>query len=171
MGMETSAPPIHDRVQIAEFEGLEDYLRAYLEDERFRSEYPAAYARWSEASAMLYGGDASEGMFAAGPKAREALAAFASVLAGGYRPLASSPGSEASTQARLAAWIQSHGHALGESRCGLLEALLGYWRALNDGPQRQPLDAHEVGDELRWEDARRVLVLTALVMVEIDRSL
>jgi len=169
--METSTLPIDDRVQIADFDGLEGYLRAYLEDERFRSEYPAAYARWSEAAAILYDEDASEGIFAAGAKARETLAAFASVLAGGYRPLASSPGSEASTRARLAAWIQSHRQALGDARCELLEALLQYWRALNDGPRRHSHDAHDVGDELRWEDARRVVVLTALVMVEIDRSL
>src|SRR5271167_3932655 len=169
--METSAPPVDDRAQITEFEGLEDYLRAYLEDERFRSEYPAAYARWSEAAAILYDRDASEGMFDAGAKARETLAAFASVLAGGYRPLASSPGSDASTRARLAAWIQSHRQALGDARCELLESLLEYWRALNDGPRRKANEAHDVGDELRWEDARRAVVLTALVMVEIDRSL
>jgi hypothetical protein len=169
--METSTLPTDDRVQITEFERLEDYLRAYLEDERFRSEYPAAYARWSQAAAILYGGDASEGMFAAAAKAREALAAFASVLAGGYRPLASSPGSDASTRARLAAWIKSHRQALGDARCELLEALLEYWRALNDRPRRHAHDAHDVGDELRWEDARRAVVLTALVMVEIDRSL
>src|SRR5271170_5694968 len=169
--METSTLLIDDPVRITDFERLEDYLRAYLEDERFASEYPAAYARWLEASAMLYGGDVSAGIFAAGPKAREALAAFASVLAGGYRPLALSPGSDASTRARLAAWIQSHRQALGDARCELLEALLQYWRALNDGPRRHSHDAHDVGDELRWEDARRVVVLTALVMVEIDRSL
>jgi hypothetical protein len=169
--MTTFTRRVDDRVQISNFDGLEDYLRACLDDERFSSEYPVAHARWSEAAAILYDADVSDGMFAATAKAREALAAFASVLAGGYRPLASSPGSEASTRARLAAWIESHRLALGDARCELLEALLQYWRALNDGPRRHAHDAHDVGDELRWEDARRVVVLTALVMVEIDRSL
>lgn len=58
---------------------------------------------------------------------------------------------------------------MGSRHAGLLEALVAYWCAVNGIVQRQ--EQQKSGDELTWEDGRRVVLYTALVMSECDRIL
>lgn len=46
-----------------------------------------------------------------------------------------------------------------------------YWRALSDLVQRQEHGSTRDKEDLRWEDARRLIYQTANAMYEIDRSL
>jgi hypothetical protein len=46
-----------------------------------------------------------------------------------------------------------------------------YWGTVNDLIQRQEHGAQREGGALAWEDGRRVVFQTAIVMFEIDRSL
>jgi hypothetical protein len=158
-------------VRVEDFERVEDYLHAYLNDERFKSAYPLASQGWSEAWAMLWRADSKDKVIAAGWRAREVMQEFVLTLLDWPEPRAANPGST-KTPDRLSSVIEMYRPQLLGSRCEFLEALSDYWRALNDVVQRHEHGgAHKVRERLRWEDGRRVVVLTALVMVEIDRSL
>lgn len=156
------------RVQLHDFERLEDYLRAYVEDERFRSRYLRAGELWSDASAMLWRADSRDKVIAVSSKAREAMWEFASALVEWHGAHGASRVSS-ETLDRVSSVIEMYRPQLGDSRCALLEALLSYWQALNSVVQRHRDRAQDVRERLTWEDGRRVVVLTALVMVEVDR--
>jgi hypothetical protein len=51
-----------------------------------------------------------------------------------------------------------------------LTALLSYWGTVSDLVQRQEHGAQKEGEPLTWEDARRVVFQTAVVMFEIARA-
>ena len=155
------------RPRVEDFTAVEEYLRAYLEAERFKAVYPRAYERWSEASTMLWRADSRESLLGVGNGTHGAMREFAAVLWGA--PLAAGSDS-AATQARLSAALDTHHPPLADSRREFLDGLFDYWRTLFTLVQRHE-GAAAVGERLRWEDARRVVVLTALVMVEVDRSL
>jgi len=174
--MEASTLSIVDNGGDQEFMGLQDYLQSYLDQERFRSAYFTAHQRWQEASEMLYEGDSRDSVLAAAARAREAVEEFVGVLAEKHGEIPADQGSpvatcECSFSERLSTLIESWRPQLGEARCALLGALLDYWCALNAELQCHLQGAEQVGGPLRWEDGRRVVVLTAVLMVEIDRSL
>jgi hypothetical protein len=158
---------VEPRPRVEDFTAVEEYLRAYLQAEGFKAVYPRAYERWSEASTMLWRADSRESLLRVGNGAHGAIREFAGVLSGA--PLAAGADSTA-TQARLSATIGTRSSELADSRREFLDGLFDYWRTLFTLVQRHE-GAPAVGECLRWEDARRVVVLTALVMVEVDRSL
>ena len=163
--------PSSEHLRVEDFDRVEDYLRAYLADQRFRSAYPAAYERWSEAATMLYGAGSKEGILAAGRKAREAIQEFARILADSRGGAVSTPDSAGAEADLLSSLIETYRPQLAESRCELLKSLLAYWRGLEEAVHRHERPAQDAGEPLRWEDGRRIVVFTALVMVEVDRSL
>ena len=55
---------------------------------------------------------------------------------------------------------------LGEPVSAYLDALLAYWGTMSDLVQRQEHGAAKEGQLLVWEDARRVVVGTLIVMTE-----
>jgi hypothetical protein len=162
-------------VRVEDFEQVEDYLHAYLDSERFRSGYPLASQRWLDAWAMLWRADSKDKVIAVGHEARETMQEFASALVERHEPRTANPDST-KTLERLSAVIEMYRPQLGDSRCELLETLLGYWQALNhvlerhEHSERHEHGAQKVRERLRWEDGRRVVMLTAFVMVEFDRS-
>lgn len=172
----TRSPPPSLRVE--DFERIEEYLCAYLEQERFTSTYPRAEQRWSDAWAMLWRANSTDKVIAVADEACEAMSEFACALVDLHEP---HPADRHSTRTlehcsgtleRLSAVIEMYRPALGDSRCGLLRTLFDYWQALGDVVARHR--EHRRGrviERLTWEDGRRVVVLTALVMVEIDRSI
>ncbi len=155
-------------VRIEDFERTEDYLRAYLDDERFTSRYRLAHQRWCEASAMLWRADSTDKLIAVAEMAREAMREFACALVAWREPHAALADST-DTLLRLTSLLEIHRPQLGDARCGLQEALFDYWNALCNAVQRHEDPAQRLYGGLRWEDGRRVVVLTALVMVEVDR--
>jgi hypothetical protein len=178
LSLQEHAPAAELRAE--DFERVEDYLRAYLGDERFRSAYLRAFERWSDAASTLYGADSRDSVLVAGERARQTIEEFADAFAGShvFRGFAGSHdvrGGNAHFPGRrhdaLSAVIESCRPRVGDARCEFLQSLFDYWRVLNHVVERQRDRAQETGEPLRWEDARRVVVLTALVMVEIDRSL
>lgn len=52
-----------------------------------------------------------------------------------------------------------------------MEALLAYWGTVSDLVQRQEHGGQKEGEPLEWEDARRAVLHTAVVMFEVDRVL
>ena len=59
---------------------------------------------------------------------------------------------------------------LGETHQAFLHALLTYWGTVSDLVQRQEHGAVRDKEPLTWEDTRRVVFQTAIVMFEIARS-
>ncbi len=60
---------------------------------------------------------------------------------------------------------------LGATKKDFLEELLAYWGTVNDLIQRHEHGTHREGKQLVWEDARRVVFQTMVVIVEINRTL
>jgi hypothetical protein len=136
---------------------VEDYLRAYLEDERFRSTHPLACGRWIVAWEMLWCADSRTKVIAVGQRAREAMHAFSISL----RP---------DPVDGVAGVVGAYREQLGDERSELLGGLLEHWRALAESVSRHEHGMPAGAERLRWEDGRRLALFTALVMVEIDRS-
>jgi hypothetical protein len=67
--------------------------------------------------------------------------------------------------------IEAHRAKLGESVFEYLGALLNYFGCLSDLIQRQEHGGQREGQQLDWEDARRVVLQTIVVMFEVDRAL
>jgi hypothetical protein len=168
---------------VGEFERIEDYLRSYLEDERFRSTHPLACGRWIVSWEMLWCADSRAKVIAVGQRAREAMQAFDASLLEACAPLAMDPqwpelltervrrgGTLEDTIAGVAGVVGAYGEQLGEERCALLGRLLEHWRALAENVQRHEHAWCPAGERLRWEDGRRLVLFTALVMVEVDRG-
>jgi hypothetical protein len=59
---------------------------------------------------------------------------------------------------------------LGDERSELLGGLLEHWRALLLSVRRHDDRSRPPAAPLHWEDGRRLVLFTALVMVEFDRS-
>lgn len=74
------------------------------------------------------------------------------------------------TVARLQSILKKSSQ-LGSTEKPFLEALLAYWGTINDLIQRQEHGAQKERQVLLWEDARRVVFQTIVVMFEIDKSL
>jgi hypothetical protein len=149
---------------------LETTVISYLNATRFRQEYPAAYNKWAQAEGLLWSGDSAQQLTSVGHLCREALQEFAASLAAKFKPSELDP-DKAHTVARLRAILDGHKSRLGKTVQPFLDALLAYWGTLSDLVQRQEHGALREGEDLTFEDARRVVFHTAVVMFELDRSL
>jgi hypothetical protein len=151
-------------------EQVEAEMRESLDSERFRAAYPEAYARWREAVDLLWGADSDRELSTIGHKCREAVQEFASALVERHNPPDVNP-DKAMTRDRLSAVVNLRRAALGEKRSALLDAMFDYWKAAGDLIQRQEHAGQREAEPLGWEDGRRVVLQTAVVMFEVDRTL
>ena len=150
---------------------VEDEILHYLNGADFRSHYPQAFTRWRDAAKLLWEADELEELSTIGHKCREAVQDFVTEL---LRRNGITPGNPdpAKTRDRFSDVVDARRADLGERKSGLLDALFGYWKATCDLIQRQEHGGQRQGEEpLTWEDGRRVVFQTAVVMFEIDRTL
>ena len=78
----------------------------------------------------------------------------------------------AKTRDRFSDVVDARRGDLGDRKSDLLDALFDYWKAACDLIQRQEHGGQrQDGEPLTWEDGRRVVFQTAVVMFEIDRTL
>ena len=138
--------------------------------DQFQQKYAAAYEKWAQAEAMLWASDSESQLTTIGHLCREALQEFASKLVTLYQ-LPSDDKGKALTVARLKAVINARISQLGNTEKEFLDALLVYWGTVNDMIQRQEHGGQKEGQPLIWEDGRRVVFQTAVVMFEVDRGL
>lgn len=148
---------------------VEEHVTRYLDAGAFGAKYPTAYQRWKEASDLLWGSSAETELTTMGHKTRESVQEFAAALVVAHGVEA--PADPAKTVARLQAVIDAHRDRLGEARRHLLDALVSYWGEVNDLLQRQEHGGQKEGEPLAWEDGRRAVFQTAVVMYEIDRTI
>jgi len=149
---------------------IEATVRVYLDSSHFQKLYPQVYRKWSEAVSLLWGSDSQQQLTTIGHLCREAMQSFATVCVEHFHP----PNVDldvAHSIARLKAVLDLRAKELGETEKGFLDALLEYWRRVSDLVQRQEHGAQKEGQQLIWEDGRRVVFQTAVVMFEVDRAL
>ena len=149
--------------------GQEAELRRFLDADAFKAEYPNAYAKWSEAEALLWRSDSERDFTTIGHKVREALQGFAGEVVARYEPPDPEPNS-ALVNKRLGAVIAMFLPELGERRAELLKALGDYSEATLQVVQRQEHGGQKEGDALTWQDARRAVFHAASVMYEFAES-
>jgi hypothetical protein len=146
---------------------IEVELRAYLESDRFQKRYAKAYQKWKDAEAILWDSDSERQLTTIGHLCREAVQEFASVLADQFQVEAD----KTKIIAPLRAVLNIRENQLGTTERPFLDALLSYWGTVCDLIQRQEHGSRKEGQPLVWEDGRRVVFQTAILMFEVDRSL
>jgi hypothetical protein len=158
------------RRSAAPVQQVEEELMRYLDSDTFQRVHPAAHRKWSEAAERLWASDSQQQLTTIGHLCREAMQAFATGLVDQHQP----PGVDtdrAHDVARIRSVLQQHAAKLGTTAAPFLDALLAYWGTVSDLVQRQEHGAQKEGRPLVWEDGRRVVFQTAIVMFEVDRTL
>jgi len=136
----------------------------------FKLRYPDAYDKWASAEDLLWKTDSEQQLTTIGHLCREAVQKFATALVAHYQP-SNVTEDKAKTIARVKAVLDMQGAKMGTREKRFLEALLSYWGTVNDLIQRQEHGAQKEGQQLVWEDGRRIVFQTAVVMFEIDKAL
>lgn len=147
-------------------QAVECDITAYLSDASFKKNHASAYSKWEQAACLLRSADSDAQLTTIGHLCREALQAFAESLAVQHKVDVSTidPGK---TVARLRAVLNRRNAALGATEAPFLEALVAYWGTLSDLVQRQEHGAQREGSPLVWEDGRRVVFQTCVVLYEV----
>jgi hypothetical protein len=148
---------------------VQEDILDFLSDASFEKKHPTAYAKWTQAARLLRSADSNDLLTTVGHLCREAQQAFAQSLAAQHRVDVSTTDS-AKTVARLKAVIEARKAKLGATEDSFLSALVAYCE-LSDLVQRQEHGAQREGLPLIWEDARRVVFQTCVVMYEVERAL
>ena len=144
-------------------------VNTYLDQPAFALRNPAAYDRWRRAANILWSEHPEGQLSEIGHYCRESMQEFAEVLARGLPVMDQTDKTQ--TISRVRAAIDNASTGLGSRVTQMLKALVDYWRAVSELAQRQEHAAQREGEPLSWEDARRVVFQTALVMYELDRAL
>jgi hypothetical protein len=141
--------------------------RDYLETESFRRRHEVSVARWQEAERLLWSADSQNAATTIGHLCREAMQLFAGEVlqSSGVTSDPDPQKTVARVRSVLAARINS------EVRRAVADALIVYWGTVADLTQRQEHGAQREGSPLLWEDSRRAVTQTLMVMYEIDREL
>ena len=151
-------------------EVVEKEVRVYLSSEEFKRSCETAYQKWSQAESLLWVSDSDKQYTTVGHLCREALQEFADMLVKQHRPSEVDP-DKAHTTSRICAVVQHRKGQMGSAESKFLSRLVMNWGAVSDLVQRQEHGAQRDGAPLKWEDARRVVFQTMIVMYEVDRSL
>jgi hypothetical protein len=147
-------------------DAAEDDMCRFIDASEFRHSFPAAHERWAAAAKLLWSDDTRGQLTEVGHYCREALQEFADVLVGGL-PIHDET-KKTETIKRLKAWLGAQAD-LGATTGEMLEALVAYWGTVSDLAQRQEHASSRKGEPLEWEDARRLVFQTLVVMYEVAR--
>ncbi|GMQ79390.1 MAG: hypothetical protein BMS9Abin02_1978 [Anaerolineae bacterium] len=149
---------------------IEDQTISYLDSATFRTSYPKAYDKWAMANSLLWSSDSEKQYTTIGHLCRESIQLFTTSLVNRFHPTDFDTDKSHDIN-RLTAVVNSLSNNLGISERHYLNSLVAYWKALSGLVQRQEHGAMKEGEELIWEDARRLVFQSANVMFEVDRSL
>jgi hypothetical protein len=149
---------------------LEANVKSYFDGNTFRQKYPLAYQKWSQAEELLWRSNTEHNLTTIGHLCREAIQEFATVLVDRYQP-SDVEQEKARTVARIKAVLNLQHDKLGKTAKPFLDALLAYWGTVSDLIQRQEHGGQREASPLVWQDGRRIVFQTAVLMLEIDASL
>lgn len=145
---------------------LEKQVISYLDTDSFRGKYGSANEKWQAAADLLWKADSNIQLSVVGHLCREAIQEFAYALPSISDAVQGSPKSQ--TVMRIRTSLNAIGSA---TERAMLDALLTYWGTVSDLVQRQEHAGERESEELTWEDARRAVFHSALVMFEISVAL
>jgi hypothetical protein len=151
-------------------QNVEATVLRYLDADDFQKKYPKAYEKWSTAAKLLSASDSEKQFTTVGHLIREAMQEYANALVDKYRP-SNVNSDKTKIVDRVRTVLNTQLEETGKRTKPFLDALLAYWGTVSDLVQRQEHGAQKEGKPLVWEDARRVVFQTAVVMFEIDRML
>jgi hypothetical protein len=149
---------------------VESRVREYLSQSDLKKAHSAALTKWEQAERLLWAADSAPQHTTIGHLCREALQEFAGSIAAQHKVDVSSI-DPAKTVSRLREVVAARAARLGSTEKPFLDALIAYWGTLSDLVQRQEHGALREGDDLVWEDGRRVVFQTCIVMYETSRAL
>jgi hypothetical protein len=149
---------------------VEQTVLRFLDTREFGQKYPLAYRKWAEAAQYLSATDVDSKLSTIGHLCREAVQEFATSLVEKYQP-PNVDQDKAKTGNRMRAVLELRAPYLGTTEASFLDTTMEYWKAVGQLIQRQEHANQKEGEPLVWEDARRVVFQTAVVMFEIDKSL
>lgn len=157
------------KVTLEPMRDVEKDIRHYISDIGFQKRYAKTYELWTKAENKLWSADSKNELTSIGLLCREAVQEFVDILLQQYE-ISNADADKSHTVNRLRALLNHFSHRIGSTITPFLEALLSYFGTLEDLIQRQVHGATKEGEELEWDDARRVVFQCAVVMYEIDRS-
>jgi hypothetical protein len=149
---------------------VQNDIRRYVGSHLFQRDHPRSLAKWSQAERLLWGSDSTQQLTTVGHLCREAMQEFGDEVLALYSVPEPYP-PKLHTVARLRAVVASRRPATSSTVAALFDALIGYWGAVADLAQRQEHGAEREAEDLRWEDARRLVFQTVTVFYEIHRAL
>ncbi|MBW2035619.1 MAG: hypothetical protein JRI94_18955, partial [Deltaproteobacteria bacterium] len=149
---------------------IEKSIKSYIESNSFQAKYSSAYEKWANAEELLWQADSIRQLTTIGHLCREAIQEFASTLITYYR-LTNVDENKAHDVNRIRSVLDNQSSNLGETEKIFLDALLEYWKTVSSLVQRQEHGAQREKENLIWEDGRRVVFQTLLVMYEVDKAL
>jgi hypothetical protein len=149
---------------------IEQSIRSHLSANEFRKRYPSAYKKWHDAEGLLWGSDSEVQLTAIGHLCREAIQEFATAAVERFHPT-DVDGDKANDVNRIRCVLQMRASRLGDTERSFLDALVEYWKAVSSLVQRQEHGGQKEGRILVWEDGRRVVFQTAVLMFEVDSAL
>lgn len=150
---------------------VDPFLRVHAEarfvlgSRSFAENYPGAFDAWATGERLLWEDDIAANLTTIGHNMRDATQLFATALVHEHRP-PNVTDDRTKVQLRLGAVIAMYRTRLAEPRRLALEALGNLWEANNRLIQRQVHGASKEGEQVTWDDARRVVFLTMFLMVE-----
>jgi hypothetical protein len=150
---------------------IEESVLRFLRSDPFRRGYPRAYAKWAEAERLLWQREPENAATQVGHLIRESMQAFVTELAERHRLHDVLQIDLQLTVARLQKILEEM--SLSESKAvqQFQDALVTYWGAVADLSQRQEHGAQKEGEDLGWEDSRRIVFNAAFIMFELDRGI
>jgi hypothetical protein len=148
---------------------IENHIRSYIDTAAFQQKYPTAFKKWTYAECMLWSTDSDEKLATIGHLCREAIQEFTEALVVKFQP-PDIGNDKALTVKRLKGVLHIQKEKLGTKEIPFLEALITYWGTVSDLIQRQEHGGLREQTPLIWEDARRIVFQTVIVMYEVDRA-
>jgi Transcriptional regulator PadR-like family len=154
------------RTEVDPFDQVITEARSALGSDGFARAFPGAFQPWADAENLLWGSDASTQLTTIGHKVREASQAFATAMIDRYGSEGGHGHGVSQVEKRLGSVIAKHRMTLGDDRRKVLEGLGALWSASNKLVQRQEHGAQKEGEDVTWDDARRIVYLTVFLMIE-----
>lgn len=145
---------------------LIEQLVGSIDEADLESRYRDAFEAW-EAAVGLFGLDPIRHARRIGEDCRAALALFADAALTRHQVDAPSNAGTVSKLRVLLGAVGPDSHAVSAHH----DALISYWGTVSDLDQRQAHEARRERERLTREDARRAVLYTLLVMMEVDRAL
>lgn len=144
-------------------------IRNYFEDlGSFRMNHADAFRKWVEAEEVLWKKDSETRLSTVGHLCREAVILFTDKLVEVHKP--ESVDEDSQHVVRRVEAVLKQRSRIGKAENEALGNLVRYWYSLNQLIQRQEHEAVREAESLMWEDARRVVFVTAFLLFEIHRA-